>query len=171
MKDDEPIGRETKRQRETPVSVEDFMREARVIWRRQDVNHSLATATEDRDYREMFGCSVEVTMIAWDFLAAYGHLPEGGRVEHMLWALMWMKVYGRKRTMCTLAGGVDIKTFMKWVMKFVYGIAYLEGYLVGCYCYYCYCLLVLLSNSCQPLLSLHLGPDCLGEPIQRRSWC
>lgn len=106
------------------------MREARVIWGRQDVNRAMASATEDRDYREMFGCSSEVTMIAWDFLNAYGHLPEGGRVEHMLWALMWLKVYGRKKTMCTLAGGIDFKTYMKWVMQFVHAIAYLEGYVV-----------------------------------------
>ena len=81
--------------------------------------------------REMFGCSAEGTMIAWDFLGAYDLLPEGGRVEHMLWALMWLKVHGRQRTMCTLAGGVDKKTFTKWSMKFVYALAYLEGVVVS----------------------------------------
>ena len=130
MMDGEPIGRETKRQRETPVSGDDFLREARLIWRRQDLNRAHSAATEDRDYREMFGCSVEVTMIAWDYLSMHGLLPEAGRVEHMLWALMWMKVYGHRKTMCTLAGGVDYKTFMSWTMKFVQGLAYLEGEVV-----------------------------------------
>ena len=70
-------------------------------------------------------------MITWDLLGTYGLLPEAGRVEHMLWALMYLKVYGRQKTMCTLAGGVNADTYMKWVMLFVTSIAYLEGFVVS----------------------------------------
>ena len=40
-------------------------------------------------------------------------LPSDGRLEHILWALMFLKLYTGQKTLCSLAGGVDPETFHK----------------------------------------------------------
>jgi len=66
-------------------------------------------------------------------LDPYNAVPEKGVVpEHLLWALMFMKVYGKESMHCTMAGAVDEKTFRKWVWIFVLEISYLESEVVRC---------------------------------------
>ena len=42
-----------------------------------------------------------------------------------------MKIYGKERNLCSLAGGVDKKTFRKWAWLFVDAIASLESEVVS----------------------------------------
>lgn len=49
-----------KRQRETPINMEDLMRQARIIWRRKNPDQVQAASTEDSMCKEHFGCSAEV---------------------------------------------------------------------------------------------------------------
>jgi len=130
-----------KRQRVDPVSIEDIMMHARVIWQR-DPNKARAEQTEDTTFREYFGVSAVVCLMCWDMLLAFDLTPDGGCLHHYLWALMWMKVYARMNVMAGLCGGIDKETMMKWVMKFVYAIAYLESHVVS------YCLLLCLVALC-----------------------
>jgi len=44
---------------------------------------------------------------------------------------MFLKVYATARVHCSLAGGVDEKTFWKWVWIFVHEIANLEAGMVS----------------------------------------
>ena len=54
------------------------------------------------------------------------HLPSDGRLEHFLWALMFLKLYTGQKTLCLLAGGVDPETFHKWKWDFVEAVAQLD---------------------------------------------
>ena len=89
-----------------------------------------SAASEDRTFREHFGCCAEVAMIAWNFLEGYDFLPTDGTIEHLLWALMFLKVYAKTGPMRTLCGGIDNETMMKYIWPFIYGLAYLEQFLV-----------------------------------------
>ena len=52
-------------------------------------------------------------------------------IAHLLWALMFLKMYAKEATTSRLAGGVDEKTYRKWVWLFVSAIADLEGDVVS----------------------------------------
>ena len=108
----------------------DMMIIARAMWGR-DNKKERCENTENRDFREFFGCGCVVATKIYDLLIGEDLLPIGGHLEHFLWALMFMKIYGKERNLCTLAGGVDKKTFRKWAWLFVVAIAYLEAEVVS----------------------------------------
>ena len=92
----------------------------------------------DRRYTSLFGCNPKVCSIAWDLLNRYGLLPEGGREEHLMWTLLFLKTYKTENDLAVLLGGIDEKTLRKWVMLFVQSLAELEGVVVRtCVCEFC----------------------------------
>jgi hypothetical protein len=48
---------------------------------------------EARLFREFFGTSMRVVEILWELIVRDKLRPRGGRPEHLLWALYFMKVY------------------------------------------------------------------------------
>lgn len=48
----------------------------------------------------------------------------GSRPVHLLWGLLFMKVYSSEKVMCSMCGGVDPKTFRKWSKIFVKEIGF-----------------------------------------------
>jgi hypothetical protein len=102
---------------------------------KRETNRSVAT--EERRFREFFGCSPTVAANAWNMIELKGEEWTGiqqhfGReVKHMLWALMFLKTYAKESTLSTLAGGVDEKTLRKWSQIYVEALAMLEPYLVS----------------------------------------
>jgi hypothetical protein len=103
---------------------------ARVIWSR-DPDKARTTQTEDRDFREHFGCGVLVALSLWGLLLTTDLLPDDGTLEQFLWTLMFMKIYGKQKTMCSLCGGIDPQTFKKWAELFVEAISSLEPMVVS----------------------------------------
>ena len=89
---------------------------------------------EDSRLRSFFGVSVAVILDAWyRMVGAQNLLPKGGKVYHMLWALMFMKLYGSEASLCAHAGGIDPKTLRKWVWPFIFALSELEYYdVVSC---------------------------------------
>jgi hypothetical protein len=122
--------RNNKRQRPVRPEVQDLLRLARVIWSR-DPDKVRTTQTEDRDFRELFGCGVLVALSLWGLLLTTDLLPEDGTLEHLLWTLMFMKVYAKQKTMCSLCGGIDPQTLKKWTELFIEAISYLEPMVVS----------------------------------------
>ena len=116
----------------------DLIEIARTMWRR-DPKKERSTNTEDRDFREFFGCSLFVSGVVWETLVKNDEIPHNGCLNHLLWALMFMKVYGKERTLCSLAGGVDKKTYRKWSWKFAIAIANLSPSVVRNYYTYISC--------------------------------
>ena len=51
-----------------------------------------------------------------------------GELENMMWALVFMQIYNKERTMRFLVVGMDPKTFRKWVKNFIIAIVDLEIY-------------------------------------------
>ena len=100
-----------------------FYGEQGKFWNR-DPDKERSSGSEDKDFRTFFGCSVEVFLTLWGMLITTDNLPVGGQLEHLLWALLFMKQYSGQKALCALAGGVDPGTFRKWVWQFIEAITY-----------------------------------------------
>jgi hypothetical protein len=74
---------------------------------------------EARLFCEFFQMSVRVVKILWELIVWYKLRPRGGRPEHLLWALYFMKVYPKQGPGCLVVGAsasaVDPKTYRRWV--------------------------------------------------------
>lgn len=101
-----------KRMKDIQPNTDDVLRKACEIWQ-------LSTATEDRNFREHFGCSVLIFLTVWNLFSKTGFVPVGGRIEHLLWALLFMKECCKQSVLCSMCGGIDKETLMKWVCIFV----------------------------------------------------
>ena len=85
-------------------------------------------ATDLTRFRSMFGTSPEMCARLWRMLDPFASMPKGVHQRHLLWALMFLKLYCAESVLCTLAGGetgraVDEKTFRKWCWLFVEAIS------------------------------------------------
>lgn len=86
--------------------------------------------TEDRRFREMFGCGILVAHDTWMHLEADGSL-ESRSIEDMMRALMFMKSYGKEGTMSVMVGTIDEKTYRKRLWPMVEAIGALESTVVS----------------------------------------
>jgi hypothetical protein len=116
------------------MPVPDFAGIARLIQNRASRRVGL-DATEARRFREFFGTSVRVVGILWEFLVRDELRPRGGRPWHLLWALYFLKVYAKEGPGCAVVGGahggVDPKTYRKWVWAFIEAISELVDLVVS----------------------------------------
>ena len=135
----------------------------------------MADSTEDTNFRAFFGCGAEVAMIAWDMLASLDFLPPDAIITHFLWAFMFMKVYATTRVMQTLCGVVDNETMMKYIMKYVHAIAYLESDVVRqqrCPVMFSCCVQNNLTIACCCVCSDRLfGRIGIEETEEATAWC
>jgi|SRR6056300_396050 len=76
-----------------------------------------------------FGVSPDDCEIIWDLLITQDFLPRGGKPYHLLWALLFMKLYCAETIHAALTG-CDEKTFRKWSWEFVWALSYLQGHVV-----------------------------------------
>ena len=136
---------EAKRQRKICATFHLFLEHAREIWGR-DKAIARSTQIEDREFREMFGCGVGVAVSCWEKLVEKNLVPDKGSSRHLLWALMFLKVYGKECTMCKLAGVKDPKTFRYQVWIFNPAIAELESSVVRYKPFFCH-VYILISIS------------------------
>ena len=87
-------------------------------------------SVEEERFNAYFGVSPFVCTIIWKALCAKGLRPQGGCMFHLLWALMFMKLYTNEKVLSGLAG-TNPKTFSKWSRQFVRAIALLHSYVVS----------------------------------------
>ena len=73
-------------------------------------------STEARPFRALFGVSAQVCAVIWGMLR--GHVPRRSTPTHLLWSLMFLKVYASEHVHCEISGANE-KTFRKWVWVFV----------------------------------------------------
>jgi hypothetical protein len=83
--------------------------------------------TEDRCFREHFGCGAQTALALWALIVSSAMLPEGGSLHHTLWTLLFMKVRAKSEVMSRSCGGADKTAIRKWVWLFVPAIASLES--------------------------------------------
>ena len=123
----------SKRQRSVSVRVDDLLVHARIMWR-NDPSNPRSTGSEDRDFREFFGCNVLNALVIWNLLLNLELLPAMGSHYHFLWALCYLKQYPKVKAMSALCGGVDPATWRKWVWAFISAIASSEAFVVSGSC-------------------------------------
>jgi len=88
----------------------------------------------EKRWMSFYGVSPTVCFDLWNQLCVPVDPPSGhelcsAKPEHLLWALLWLKVYGNETELARLCGAtggaIDEKTFWKWTRIFVTRIAYL----------------------------------------------
>jgi hypothetical protein len=119
-----------KRKKSSTPTVEDLLLLGKDMMNRSEKKMG-APETEERRFRELFGVSPTVALIAWNLMDAASLLPKGGSLKHWLWTLCFLKVYAKEQPMCSLCGGIDPKTLRKWVHAFIEAFTILEGAVVS----------------------------------------
>lgn len=78
-----------------------------------------------RCFLDHFGCAPEIASSLWIRikLNKTSDVPAQARPQHLLWALLFMKVYSTESVLCSLCGGIDEKSFRKWKRIFIIEIA------------------------------------------------
>jgi hypothetical protein len=93
------------------------------------------STTKTRLFCEFFGTSKRVVEVVWELVIRDELRPRGGRPEHLLWALHFLKVYPMQSQGCAVVGAsngtVDAKTHRKWVFAFIDAIAKLIDIVVS----------------------------------------
>jgi hypothetical protein len=67
-----------------------------------------------------------VYVSVWKKIDPAKSMPRGVRSYHLLWSLYFLKVYPVEEQGSSNIGGVDEKTYRKWLWLFVTAISYLE---------------------------------------------
>lgn len=78
--------------------------------------HGLTVMTSERRFRSLFGINADMCAIAWNY--SIPRLPRNAEPMHLLWALMFLKVYASETVHSRLAR-CDEKTFRKWSWLFI----------------------------------------------------
>jgi hypothetical protein len=90
----------------------------------------------ERRWMHFYGVSPELCCIIWGKLDVPNTI-DGGRHKHLMWALYFLKVYGKEEDNSNYSGGVDEKTFRKWAHIFVDAISFLESSVVSIHYFLC----------------------------------
>jgi len=85
------------RLRKRALNLETVKRFAREMWRR-DPDRGWLLMVDDRRSRECFGCSAIVALSVWRRLELGLLVPDDGTINRLMWALLFMKVYPKKKT-------------------------------------------------------------------------
>jgi hypothetical protein len=144
------------------ATTEEFLSNARIMMRRHSADGSGAAAVECMRFRAMFGTSVEICSLLWDMIEPSDFtMGKGAKSCHLLWALMFLKLYATEANLCALAGGVDEKTFRKWSGRFVSAIADLTPEVVSKHCTTSTDVVATVVRIC----SNNLYEDCVEQSI------
>ena len=79
-----------------------------------------------RRFRACFGAPSEVVANLWNRIQSHRQIETGGKPKHLLWALVFLKVYSTSEILCSIVGWPSVKTFTKWSWYFVERIAELK---------------------------------------------
>ena len=117
------------------TAIPDFCGIARGLMNSRSGRDGCWSSREVRLFREFFGTSVRVVETVWEFINRDELRPTGGRPEHLLWALYFLKVYPKQGPGCSVVGAsngaVDPKTHQKWVWAFIKAISELVDVVVS----------------------------------------
>jgi hypothetical protein len=73
-----------------------------------------APAAVDRTFKSLFGCSIIVAHLLWNYMIIHCDSLDEIRVKHMLWALCFLKSYATESQMAVWFDA-DRKTVRKYV--------------------------------------------------------
>lgn len=81
---------------------EDFLQHGRIM---MGCHKNVTAANEVTRFRSMFGTSPEICSLLWDHVDPLSTMPNGVQDVHLLWGLMFLKLYAAESVHCALAGG------------------------------------------------------------------
>jgi len=135
---------------EDEIDQEVFRRIGNEITGRRQ-REGLAKCTEKRRFHAFFGTTPFICSLLWALIQPRTCMPRGYEPKHLMWALLFLKVYATEPVHRRLAGCPDEKTFRKWAWYFIHGIARLENIVVSKglqSCSYPVCCFVLVFLHC-----------------------
>jgi hypothetical protein len=105
-----PTGSPGKKARVMQALAVIFEREGlKMMQRVKSSSSSSSKIVSSRRFRGHFGCSPEVAAKLWFLCDPENEpFPEGANVEHLLWTLIFIKVYPPQSVCSSFAGGVDV---------------------------------------------------------------
>ena len=82
--------------------------------------------TNTRWWTAYFGAKPEVMADFWVRIDPVKNMPKGAHPQHMTWIFYFLKLYNQENSNSRNVGGIDAKTFQKWVWLFVDATSYLQ---------------------------------------------
>jgi len=79
-----------------------------------------------RKFRAFFGVSPYLICCLWQQLFAAQLLGEDDQPKHLMWMLLWLKVYATEEALTNIAGCKSEKTFRKWVHIYLVRVGSLD---------------------------------------------
>ena len=70
--------------------------------------------TDDECFRGFFGAPIAVIVTLWNLLLPNLGDENGAMPKHLLWAMVFLKVYSTTFVHCRIVNWPDPKTFRKW---------------------------------------------------------
>jgi hypothetical protein len=109
------------------LSAQDFFE----IGMKQILNQQVgAHESSRRKFVSTFGTDPIVVAVLWKLLSAQTPYIQGCKPQHLLWALMFMKLYSKETVLAVLSGSSE-KTLRKWVWYFLRQISSLVPHVVS----------------------------------------
>jgi len=114
-----------------PVLEDEFL-ELGFIVLRQEHRRFKVRERKIEQFKSWYGIVPARCSTIWSKLIAIDWLRQTKRPQpkHMLWALLFLRSYSSEAHLCSMVGGVDAKTFRKWLWFYLGGIARLSSSVV-----------------------------------------
>jgi hypothetical protein len=119
------------------AGMAEIQRVAGTIFARMEATR--APAAVDRTFKSLFGCSIYIAFMLWEYLLMYhnkppfdGFVPIEGSVVNMLWALCFLKLYPTESQMAAWFGA-DRNTIRKYVWLYINYLADMSDWKVSEY--------------------------------------
>jgi len=114
-----------------PVKPSAFLYLGFQVRKRAEQYSQRCFSTEYRHFRAHFGVSPSTCALLWKAIVGNRYiLPPKATPQHLLWALLYLKLYDTDEVLADLVG-VDVKTFCKWSWDMVQAIAKLKPQVVS----------------------------------------
>jgi DDE superfamily endonuclease len=84
---------------------------------------------ENGRFRSFFGASIDVVVNVWNRLEST--IDSAAKPKHLLWSLVFLKIYGTEDVHCRITGWPDPKTFRKWTWYFLEQISALKDNVIN----------------------------------------
>jgi hypothetical protein len=98
-----------------------------VLWAAFDISGDDPTrgaaSIKLRRFKALFGITPHMCALIWNIMDDNQCHPSGGRLQHLLWSIMFLKQYGTEAMNRALTR-VDEKTFRKWIWLYIPRLAF-----------------------------------------------
>lgn len=91
--------------------------------------------TIKRRFRSHFGTTPALCAYLWDRIDKLS-LPAGAKWYHLLWALLFLKLYATEEVLSGMVGGVDEKTYRRWTWEILRALSELKDKVVSSYIFF-----------------------------------